>query len=790
MELNRNRRNSSNANRSSLSYQRLEKRCLLASIGNGEEIIDDIEVGELVEYDFQVDAPGTVRIAMAQESGTGFARILLEVFDSNDNLVQSSNDDNSTALVTFDAPQAELYKIVFSDVDNDHALGFRARAASFSSELMLIEGRDKVLRNGIAEWAFTPSGSFTIFPLEVPDSGMVRISTLDRSSIGGRPPDMILYGPDGQRIETIDARLGEDSTVEFNPTETQTVTAVVFNTSAADYVRAVVLPGDLKLDAGSPDSFLDNGEEISRFLVEGQFALLHFVVNQADQVRFNVSDHLQNGSPILKVYSSDGTLVGSDYQDGTHATVKFTAAESGVFTAIVSDHGADTDTSFLARMAIVPGTPQLITSDAVLEPGVEVLTSTPKFGFRIFPLHVASAGQVDFELSGITSRSFALLEVYDSDGDLVASGGSQNATRLEVDFMASGSETYTAFVSALSLSSGTADGSMGFTIEANFNGGNFVVGRHAYFNNSFYDGDTTYYSSNDDDAAATGKRALLPGQTATRANYTNYDKGINGVFIDVNGLANPSQLSTDDIVLRTGNGNNVSDFNLLNLTPTIGSRSGDGNGGSDRIAIILPDFAVTNEWLQVTLLANATTGLTVDDQFYFGNSIGDVFNSFESARVNLVDVGQVRVNQTGLNGGSTRSYYDINRDGRTNLVDVGITRSNQSGFSGLNLITAPDGTGNKTRTVDSKPNFDSTSRVPTNSRLNPRVDDFRARSRWFAASPSKLEAGLSRSVVSRTGTVGLDTGYQFDSSRNNRQVGSFVTDNFFANFGKFESSII
>ena len=35
--------------------------------------------------------------------------------------------------------------------------------------------------------------------------------------------------------------------------------------------------------------------------------------------------------------------------------------------------------------------------------------------------------------------------------------------------------------------------------------------------------------------------------------------------------------------------------------------------------------------------------------------------------------------------------YDFNRDGRVDLIDVGLARINQSGFTPLQLITAPDG---------------------------------------------------------------------------------------------------
>ena len=58
-----------------------------------------------------------------------------------------------------------------------------------------------------------------------------------------------------------------------------------------------------------------------------------------------------------------------------------------------------------------------------------------------------------------------------------------------------------------------------------------VIGRHVFYNNSAYD------ATDDDDAIATDKVALLPGETATFANYTSYARGINGLMVDVTDLS-------------------------------------------------------------------------------------------------------------------------------------------------------------------------------------------------------------------------------------------------------------
>ena len=63
-----------------------------------------------------------------------------------------------------------------------------------------------------------------------------------------------------------------------------------------------------------------------------------------------------------------------------------------------------------------------------------------------------------------------------------------------------------------------------------------VVARQLFYNDSAWDGNNAAANADDDDAIATDKVALLPGMTATFANYTSYSRGINGLMIDVQDL--------------------------------------------------------------------------------------------------------------------------------------------------------------------------------------------------------------------------------------------------------------
>ncbi|HYW80319.1 MAG TPA: beta-propeller domain-containing protein, partial [Thermoguttaceae bacterium] len=56
----------------------------------------------------------------------------------------------------------------------------------------------------------------------------------------------------------------------------------------------------------------------------------------------------------------------------------------------------------------------------------------------------------------------------------------------------------------------------------------FVADRHVFYNDSAFDGGDPDANAGDDAAIDNSKQALLPGQEAAFANYTSYDKGLNG----------------------------------------------------------------------------------------------------------------------------------------------------------------------------------------------------------------------------------------------------------------------
>ena len=171
-----------------------------------------------------------------------------------------------------------------------------------------------------------------------------------------------------------------------------------------------------------------------------------------------------------------------------------------------------------------------------------------------------------------------------------------------------------------------------------------LTGRQIFYNNSSFDLNNAAANAADDAAIATNKLVLLPGATATFANYTSYDKGINGLMLDVAGLRSTPTVS--DFQFRVGNDNRPYGGNLNDpaddwpwapAPASITVRAGAGLDGADRVTLIWADSAIRNCWLQVIVRATDRTGLAAKDVFYVGNAVGEAGNSTADAIVNATD---------------------------------------------------------------------------------------------------------------------------------------------------------
>ncbi len=389
-------------------------------------------------------------------------------------------------------------------------------------------------------------------------------------------------------------------------------------------------------------------------------------------------------------YNLIGVIDGSTGLYGT-GTLWGTAADPLVAVlGELADHGGPTQTRDL-----LPGSPAIDAGSNRLFPAVIDTTLDGPIDDTKTSLTVADASllpsptpwqiRVDEEVMTVTDVAGNSLTVQRGVGPTTAAAHADGA----IVTLLTDQRGFDRFVDGNGDSVATVD--IGAYESPGFDTAPDILGRYVFYNASAFDANDPAANAADDHAVATDKQALFPGQTASFANYTSYRRGINGVMVDMIGLA--GTLTAADFEFRLGNDDDPSGWPAPAVAPEITVSPGSGLNGSDRITLIWPDNTIQQEWLQVTVLATDDTGLEVSDVFYFGNAIGESGNSISHAKVNAFDMLGARDNQRNFLGPAPIDFaYDFNRDARVNAIDMLIARNHQAHFlNALKLITVPGG---------------------------------------------------------------------------------------------------
>jgi hypothetical protein len=241
-----------------------------------------------------------------------------------------------------------------------------------------------------------------------------------------------------------------------------------------------------------------------------------------------------------------------------------------------------------------------------------------------------------------------------------------------------------------------------------------VAGRHIFYNQSSYDGSNAAIqptiagvNNDDEDARDTSKVALLPGAgAATWANITGYDKGINGIMIDLSTGVDHSGLTlanvANNFIFKVGNNNTPANWAVAPAPNALSVIAGGGVSGSDRVVITWTTGAITKKWLEVAVLPTAQTGLaatamTVDpdgpgaatpvaagDVFFFGNAVGGSGDgdTATAAPTNASDELGARNNPHNLaNPALVTDAYDYNKNRFVDANDQLIARNNPTNLA-------------------------------------------------------------------------------------------------------------
>ena len=264
--------------------------------------------------------------------------------------------------------------------------------------------------------------------------------------------------------------------------------------------------------------------------------------------------------------------------------------------------------------------------------------------------------------SGGESSVDVALEIRDSGGNIVASDADSavDQTNAAILFTAPSAGEY-----FIRVNPEGGSGTYMLTHELVQSGA--PVGRFLFYNNSSLDGQDPLANEQDDGAIALDKTALAANQSFSFEHVSNFVLGINGLMIDLPNLSGAP--TSDDFQFRVGNDAQPNSWTQAPAPTAIEVREGAGIAGSDRVTVVWPDQAIQSQWLQVTVKATATTGLTEEDVFYFGSLPGETGDAIGLAEVTTTDRQGVRNHEGAQLESQELNAFDVNRDGMVDRTD-------------------------------------------------------------------------------------------------------------------------
>ena len=662
--------------------------------------------GSDLVLDFQDDANGSTTVTVTADDGNGGT-----VSDTFNVTVDPVNDSpvvaNAIADVTATEDDTDVtidLSGVFSDVDGD-TLSYTAVSADGTLVTATVSGSDLVL-----DFQDDANGSTTVTVTAddgnggtVSDTFNVTVDPVNDSPVVANAIADVTATEDDTDV-TIDLS-GVFSDVDG---DTLSYTAV---SADGTLVTATVSGSDLVLD------FQDDANGSTTVTVTADDGNGGTVSDT-----FNVTVDPVNDSPVVANAIADVTATEDDtdvtidlsgvFSDVDGDTLSYTAvsADGTLVTATVSgsdlvlDFQDDANGSTTVTVTADDGNGGTVSD--TFNVTVDPVNDSPVVANAIADVTATEDDtDVTIDLSGVFSDVDGDTLSYtavSADGTLVTATVSGSDLVLDFQDDANGSTTVT--VTADDGNGGTVSDTFNVTVDPVVAS---VAGRHIFYDNSGFDENLAGAGSSDDGAIAPspsdlsiaggdtslGKEALLPGNTATFQNYTSFVRGINGIIVDIDDLAATPTLATigDFFEFRVGNSNDfVSGFSTAPIPIEIAVRGGDGDGGSDRVTIVWADNAIENQWLEVTVLANASTGLVTEDIHYWGNIIGEVGNQSGNTLVNATDQGQTRDNFTQIfQAEAIEGTYDFNRDGLVNATDQAIARDNFTPLFGDVQLISP-----------------------------------------------------------------------------------------------------
>jgi Bacterial Ig-like domain/Laminin B (Domain IV)/FG-GAP repeat/RTX calcium-binding nonapeptide repeat (4 copies) len=218
-----------------------------------------------------------------------------------------------------------------------------------------------------------------------------------------------------------------------------------------------------------------------------------------------------------------------------------------------------------------------------------------------------------------------------------------------------------------------------------------IVNEKIYYNRSFFAAGGNNVPAALDTAKVIAKSSSTT-QTLSYTNLINTTRGINGIVLDIAGLASTS-LTAADFDFRmspTGLFNEAANppSTWTGAPAPTGIFMTPGTATSPaRVRLEWNDNAIANRWLQIRVFANANTGLAVTEVHYLGHLQGEVNGAVTGGAFFVTTQDQSAV--LPLGAATITTIRDLDKNGFVTTHDLTAVRSSITAGRALRVITIP-----------------------------------------------------------------------------------------------------
>ncbi|GAA5482877.1 hypothetical protein [Haloferula sargassicola] len=408
-------------------------------ITNGQDISGSMDVGDIDSWTFSAARGRPVRIGFGEVSADSYFEPRLEVFAPNGELLDT-DVDSVGAAIAFTPATTGVYRAILTEQQGSRSNSYRVSLANLDAAVASTSDNGTI-SNGDELRGTIHYGDFDIWSFQVSAGQAVRFGMGEVNPSSYFYPLVEVFDPSGARVGVKAAEVG--ASVAFTAGRTGTYTAIVSESGndVENSYRVFLALGGVVSTADAQTFAIGNGEDRTGLSNYGDFDLATFEVSAGEAVRFGYGEVSPSSyfDPYLEVFDPSGNRVASDL-DGVGASVYFTAAQAGVYTAIFAEDGSDVENSYRVSLAIPSRDFEGELGDSLVPNGGDARGSLDYGDFDQWRF-LADAGQaVRLGLGEISPNSYfaPALEVYSPSGALIASDVSSVAASVAFTAVESG----------------------------------------------------------------------------------------------------------------------------------------------------------------------------------------------------------------------------------------------------------------------------------------------------------------------------------------------------------------